>query len=255
MLAKMKSSTYYFIGKLHPEEYCVNFNPREILLPNGWVLDVFVSGISIWNPKVKEDFNFFSPIIREMLDTTVIAFNFLSGFNLKYTLHNWVEAKEVRSKENIIGWIFPKGQKFKKNTPSPRNKFNAKWRRAGKSCLAINKSIYHKIALRDYQNCIDAESDDRFFYAYRIVEDIRRAVTRKMRAGLDDKIYWARMHKILGTNKSMIDPLTEVAEAVRHGDLTHNVVVNARKNSVQILGIGFDVMKREFKKSFKGLFN
>lgn len=66
--------------------------------------------------------------------------------------------------------------------------------------------------------------------------------------------YWSEMHKILGTSETTIKPLTEVAEKVRHGNLSHPLLIQARKNRDQIINIGIDVMRREFKLKFKGLF-
>jgi len=248
---KKLKSTYYFIGRLTPTELCMKFNPREIHLSNGWVIDIFMDGISIWKPGVAENFDNVRPLIEETIDILVTTFVLITGIQIKHGIHQWVEAKGVKAYSNLIGWFMPRGWKLV--TPNSKNRLNSAWRKAGKNCLEIRSSINHRLALMDYKNCISTYGDDVFFYAYRIIEDIRRAVTEHLPDGLDDKKYWSEMHKILETSEKMIRPLTEVATRIRHGDVNNAIVTKARNNKKHIIEIAFNVMKREFKRKFKGL--
>lgn len=246
-----KTATYYFIGKLSPEETCIWFNPREIHLGGGWVLDIFKSGIALWNPKVERTAPEIRVFVKDTLDTVVTAFNFLTKSKLKYGVTNLIEARDVVSTNNLIWWYLPE---FYVRPASPKNKWNRAWRKVGKFYKKIANSFYHKIALRDFQNCIDSVGDDSFFYAYRIIEDIRRATTPHFPVGRSDSDYWAEMHRILGTSESVIGPLTDVSTQVRHGDLNHAIVIQARAQKEQIINIALDVMKKAFRLKFKGLF-
>ncbi len=247
-----KIATYYFIGKLSPEESCIWFNPREIHLGDKWVLDIYKSGIALWNPEMDRAAPEIRAFIKDTLDTVVTTFNFVTKSKLKYSVTNLIEARDVVSTNNLIWWYLP--EFYIKRPASPKNKWNRAWRKVGKFYKKIINSFYHKIALRDFQNCIDSVGDDSFFYAFRIIEDIRRATTAHLPAGKSDSDYWAEMHRILGTSESAIQPLTEVSKKVRHGEIDHVVVVRARAQREQIINIALDVMKRAFKLKFKGLF-
>ena len=247
-----KTATYYFIGKLSPEESCIWFNPREIQLGGGWVLDIFKSGIALWNPKVDRDAPQIREFVKDTLDTVVTTFNFLTKLKLKHTVTNLIEARDVVSTNNLIWWYLP--EFYVKRPASSKNKWNRTWRKVGKFYRRIGNSFYHKIALRDFQNCIDSVGDDSFFYAFRIVEDIRRATTSHLPPGKETADYWAEMHKILGTREATIRPLTEVSTKVRHGDFNDPIVLRARAKKDEIINIALDVMKRAFKLKFKGLF-
>lgn len=248
---KKKTSTYYFIGRLYPEELCGRYHPGEIPLEKGWILDVFHVGVCLWNPRISQEFRYTGTYAKDAVDIIVTMFNFVTNSKLKFRFDNWVEAKEVKSKKNIIGWYLPRLPKQK--SLSPGNKLNRAWKRVGKFFPNVRTSFYHRLTLKDYQNCIDTAGDDAFFYAYRVVEDIRRAATQHLPVGTKEKDQWDEMHKILGTSKSRIDPLTEVSTDVRHGDINSPKMVAARENREQIINIAIDIMRREFRRSFKGL--
>jgi hypothetical protein len=250
-MEKKEISTYYFIGRLSPAEFCTNFNPGEIHLGNGLVLDIFQDGISIWIPGTRENFDAIRSMVVETFDITITTFMFITNLKLNFNLQSWVEAKGIVSKKNIIGFIIPPGAK--RINPNRRSRVSASWRKAGKYYLRIKDSFYHKVALKDYKNLINTLDDDAFFYAYRVVEDIRGAVTQHLPDGLKKDKYWEEMHKVLGTNKGQIDPLVRVSEKVRHGDVHSQVVIEARKRRDQIINIALEVMKKEFKRTFKGL--
>jgi hypothetical protein len=247
----MNKSTYYWIGRLSPSEFCTDFNPGEIHLGNGWVLDIFQDGISIWIPGINKTFDKLKPLIIDAFEIIITSFMFITNKKLNFNLQSWVEAKGVVSKSNMIGFLIPPGAK--EISPNPRSRASAAWRKAGRYYLKINNSFYHKLSLKDYKNCISTLGDDSFFFAYRIVEDIRKAVTQHLPDNLEEANYWNEMHKILGTSKKQIDPLTEAAKEVRHGNINSKIIVNARKKREYILSIAFNIMKNEFKRSFKGI--
>lgn len=242
-------STFYFIGKLHPWEACVNFNPGEVHLGNGWVFELITDGTAIWIPGTDRKFNELRSEVQEAFEIIITTFVLITNKKLSFTLQNWVEAVDIVSKKNWIGFILPPGSSASK--ANPKSRVNVVWRRVGKAYIKIKNSFYHKLALRDFRNCIESRGDDSFFYAFRIVEDVRHAVTSHLPEGKTRDFYWQEMHKILGTSKQAIEPLTEVAEKVRHGDLNNKVVIEARKNREAILNIAYSILRDEFKRSFK----
>ena len=135
--------------------------------------------------------------------------------------------------------------------PKEKSRHSNAWRKAGKHYLKIKTSFHHRIALRDYNNCINSSTEDAYFYAFRIIEDIRAATTQHLPKGQKKQVYWDEMHKVLGTNEKMFKPLTDVSESVRHGDLKARVVRKANKDVLR--NIAIDVMKREFKRTVQRL--
>lgn len=251
MANKHKKSTYYFIGRLSPVEFCTKFNPGELHLGNGFVMEVFWDGIAIWISGTAKTFDVLRPQVMNAFDVVISTFILLTNNRINFTLQSWVEAKKCISRNNIIGFIIPPGTKI--STPNPKSRPSVAWRKAAKYYSKIEKNFYHRMALKDFNNCINAYGDDSFFYAYRVVEDVRRAITGHMKEGLDTKEYWKEMHRILGTTKGQIEPLTRVSEKVRHGEINHSIMKNARKNKEKIVNISIAILKKEFKRSFKGL--
>lgn len=238
-----KLTTFYFIGKLQPEEECMKFNPGEMHLKNGWVVDIFQSGIAVWNPKVTAKFNETLPEVTEILETVVNTYNFITRSRITFNIYNCLEARGVSCSNNLIWWFTNARTKKAISKLGPNN---AAWRRAGQNFEKTERSFHHKIALRDYQACMSHyNQDDAFFYAFRIIEEIREAI------GGDS---WEAMHRALSTSKEEIDPLTKASTAVRHGKFKHPDLIDARKKKNEIIdGIAIKIMEKEFKRSFKGL--
>ena len=248
----MKTDTYFYIGKLSPDDSCRLFNPGEIPLENGWVLDIFAAGIHLWNPELDPKSYDVRAYAMETYNILVACFNFITKSNLKFVINNLIEAKGVRSDSNLIWGFYP--DKYIKRPGGRQNKFNVAWKRVGKAFPKIRNSFYHRIILQDYQNCIGSSVDDRFFYAYRIIENVRRATTQHLK-DFDDKEYWDDMHQILRTNKPQIGELIEVARKVRHGDFKDPVLMKARKNPTPIIESAYKIMEMEFRRSFKSLYD
>jgi len=253
---KKGNKTYYFTATLNPPEYCRDFNPGELHIGNGYVIDIFFNGITIWNPKLRADFVKIRPFVNEIFDMLISTFIFREHmiskriFKLSLSIQRCIEARDVSSKSNLI-WTLDYPVK-KIYSPSTKARVNVTWRRAAKYFKAIHQSSNHKIMLKDYKSCIGDSGDNAFFFAYRIIEDIRRAIN--LEKGITDERNWKELHKSLNTRKTFIDPLTNVATKVRHGNIKSPIVVNARQKDKRekILKIAFDLMKREFERKFPG---
>ena len=248
-MSEPESSTYYVVGKLSPEEDCRDFNTQEIKIGDGWIIDVFHAGISIWKAGENRSFGEIKTLMLDALETAVICFNLVTGLRLKVMAQSWLEARGVVSKSNMIGWFVPRMDE--RWTLDPKAEVNRIWRNIGPFVFQINGSFQHKIALRDYRNCVENPGDDSFFYAHRMLEDVRRAATKKY----DEEKNWPAMHAILGTKEEELEPLTHVSEKVRHGAVHHPIVVEARKNRDALLKLGIDVLKKELNRTFPGLFS
>ena len=105
-------------------------------------------------------------------------------------------------------------------------------------------------ALKDYVSALNDSGDDAFFYAYRAVEAVCRSVSSpKNELQASD---WRRMHAALGTSKSTIDPLTNVAKEIRHGNVTGKALAKARKSRTVVLTIARKVIAKALMKRYRG---
>lgn len=233
-------STYCFIGTLSARS--AKYNVQEFPLLDGWKLEVFLNGIAIWG-HTNNKFDEMYPMIREVFSIIVAAFVFKTKKRLSFSLQNWVETKHVSARENVVGWILdPFANRKHYSERSPRNNV---WKKS--AWLYNNRasgSNNHILALKDYYSAIMDSGDDAFLFAYRAVEDICRAIT-----GCDEirNQHWKAMHARLGTSETLVQPLTKVAKEVRHGNLTHQDVLQARPMKDTLLDIAHEVIEREFK--------
>ncbi len=249
------NKTYYFTATLSPAEYCRDFNPGELYLGNGYRLDIFFNGVTIWNPNIKNNFVKIYPFVKDALEIIMAAFVFREYviskriFKFQFSIQRCIEAMSVKAKSNLIRTLDYPGKIY---TPSTRARVNVTWRRVAKFFPEINRNFNHKIALKDYLTCINDSGDNAFFFAYRIIEDIKRGID--LENNITDEKDWSGVHRCLNTNKSFIDPLTSVAKEVRHGNLKSQVVLNVMKmkERERILDISFELMRREFKRKFPG---
>ncbi len=103
------------------------------------------------------------------------------------------------------------------------------------------------MALKDYRQAVTDTSADSFLYAYRALEDICRAVTGKVQA----QDGWAKMHKVLGTTDTELIDLKKISTAVRHGNVSDSLVVNALPKKKEYLEIVHEILSKEFVRIIK----
>lgn len=255
-MEKKGNKTYYFTASLNPAEYCKEFNPGELELMDGYRLDIFYNGITIWNPSLKANFNKVNTFVREAFDIIIPAFIFREHiiskriFKLSLNMQKCIEAMNTRAEHNLI-WTLDYPAKIYKE-PNRKARVNVTWRRIAKYFRRVQQSTHHKVMLKDYQNSISDSGDNAFFFAYRIIEDIRLAINSEK--GITEEGRWDEVHKALRTSKTFMDPLTEVAVKVRHGDIKSPLVIKTRRKNrrKKVSNIAYELMKREFKRKFPG---
>ena len=249
-MPRSKKSTYYFIGVLSDQS--ARYFVSNLRLADGFFLEVVMDGISIWGSTHK-DFKRVRAQVENTLDVIVSGFAFRTRIPISYTLKNWIEAKEIIAKKNMIGWILtPLALKEHYPARSPKN---THWKKSA----ALYNDLYkgkgnnnHILALKDYRSAIIDKSEDAFLLAYRSVEDICRAITGCEKAENKD---WQQMHRVIGTSESLIKPLNEVAKRVRHGNKSHRVVIKAKANRDKIIDIARTVIEKELKITFLNFLN
>lgn len=241
-------STYYFIAQLNPESECRTFNPGELKINDGWVVDIYYDLICIWNPNVHESFDKIRPFVSQAFKLLIDLFSFRTKKIISYQLLTWVEAKDISSPKNVIGM-------FKSNLGSikisgQKHPTNRIWRKVAKGFSVFKDNPYLRIAIKDYVSALRDGGDDAFFFAYRAIESICRGITGA--TGDLKNSDWEKMHRRLGTTKTQIDPLFKASTPIRHGDVDSSELIAARSNRNNILDISREVLKAEFKISVKG---
>jgi len=248
-MPRLKKSTYYFIGTL--SDPLARYFVSNFPLADGFFLEVMMDCISVWGSTYK-DFKSMRLKVENALDVITAGFSFRTNEPIFYKFRNWVEARKVISKENMIGLVLPL-PKMPPHYPvhSPKNNH---WKKSANLYNELYKgkgNNNHIFALKDYRSAIADKSENAFLFAYRSIEDICRAVT-----GQDDvDKHWDDMHAVLGTSKKIVDPLLKVSKRVRHGNMAHVVVRRAKKRREKLISIAKQVIEKELKRTFPKFIN
>ena len=230
MQNKSSASTYFFIGKL--SDRSSRYYVSNLEIGNNLVLEVVLDNISIWG-QTNREFGVFYKEVAEITNIIVSAFVFKIRKPISFIFESWVEAKDVIAKKNMIGFIL--NSHGKRKVYPERSKNNTGWKKAVylyKNIKKLNNN--HILALKDYRAALMDTGDDAFFFAYRAIEDICRAVS-----GCSDVNVkaWESMHKKLGTSKSLVVSLVDVATKIRHGDKNDPLVKTAENNKKALIEI------------------
>jgi hypothetical protein len=211
----------------------------------GWVLDICYTLVSLWNPHVRLPFGAIKPLAREYLSLLVDLYSFHANTLLSCKLVNWVEAREVSARENMIGVFM--GSNSIKISRDRRNPQNRRWRKVAKIFPSVLGQPHLRLAIKDYVNALRDEGDDSMFFAYRAVENVCRSITGS--TGQITPAQWTQMHATIGTDKDLIDPLLGAAKQVRHGNITSAQLVAARNRRDRLVAVSRDVIVRSFQQN------
>jgi hypothetical protein len=241
-----RASTYFIIGTLSPEADCLAFNPGELPLgKSGWVLDICYTLVTLWNPRSRQPFASIKSSAREQLGLLVDLYSFHSNRLLAVKLLNWVEARDVSAKQNMIGAFL--GTEAIKVSSNRKNEQNRRWRKVAKVFPYVVNQPHLRLAVKDYVAALRDEGDDAMLFAYRAVEDVCRSL--RPIAGQFTSADWQHMHTTIGTRKDVLDPLIKVAKQVRHGNVTNKAVSAARRRRTKLLAVSRETILRRFEYS------
>lgn len=242
-MTKIRNSTYFFIGKIS-ESNC-KYQVQNMSITKDYVFELYLDGISVWG-STKKPFIDVRAEITKILDTIISSVVFKTSKPISYSLQNWVEVKEQIALKNIIGWFMTRGHIV--DVKPTRSPINTSWKQAVKYYQILSKSnSNYSIALQDYYKAIIDTSDDALFFAYRAIEDICRAVSEL--DNTEDKA-WDKMHIILKTKESDIEPLKKVADEIRHGKKNTKIIQSARKRKNKLIQISHSIIEKAFKIKF-----
>ena len=112
---------------------------------------------------------------------------------------------------------------------------NAAWRFVREPTL--------RLTFKDLGFSLRDRGDDAFLYAYRAVENARRFHADKVSATETTPV-WPPLHALLGTTEGQLEPLTDAATSIRHGDTKSAALAAARVNRDATLVLAEDILRR-----------
>jgi hypothetical protein len=177
-----------------------------------------------------------------LFGVTLGAYALISGIALDWTLEGWIEATDAQFRGTMIGtFVDPRG-----HDPmlSRRARRSVDMRRACRLAIAAQGRPGYRLALRDLHSAFSVGGDDGFVFAYRVLEDLARAISSAR--GQLDSHHWAALHSHLGTTRTAfmtrIAPLQEARRAAAHGDETDPRLIAARSDRGNRLAIAREVL-------------
>ena len=100
-----------------------------------------------------------------------------------------------------------------------------------------------RLAFKDLGFSLHDRGDDAFLYAYRAVENARRFHADKVSATETTPV-WPPLHAALGTSEEQLQPLTDAATSIRHGETKSAALAAARVNRDATLLLAEDLLRR-----------
>ena len=176
--------------------------------------------------------------LYEHLSTTVPA---LFALRLRAELHSWLEVRAVEARANVVGTIherYEAGAVTELDGPRARDfttAANAAWRFVREPTL--------RLAFKDLGFSLRDRGDDAFLYAYRAVENAGRFHAAKVSAAETTPV-WPPLHAALGTSEAQLQPLTDAAASIRHGDTKSAALAAPRVNRDATLVLAEEVLRR-----------
>ncbi len=233
-----EDSALWVYGRLSPEK-ATRFYAEEVEIANGAKVETIVDGIAVWSRpgaavarSLRE--------ARELLGLIVASYALITRMPLDLALGGWVEATNASFDGTVVGFtVDTRGHKAV-IPPDGRKS------RDMRTSIALAAATLHRspwrLAIRDVYAALREEragSDDAFVFAWRAVEDVRRAVAP---SGATRRGEWASLHAHLGTTerafKRRTRSLYRARHAVAHGDDSDPALISARNRPRHRVEIG-----------------
>ena len=231
------SSAWWFLGSLRPTA-ATRFNVQEVSVVGRDVrLEVFHDRIAVWSKPGTEAVQTHEQA-RELFGLVVGAYSLITGVALDWSLDGWVEARDATFGGTVMG-VVADSRGLRSPMGSPRSQRSVDMRRAAKLAVATRHKPGWRLALRDIHAALDTPDDDLFVFAYRVLEDIARAVSG--RAGELRASDWGKLHTHLGTSKAEFmkrtEPIRTARQAAAHGDELDPDLDAAREKPEHVLDL------------------
>jgi len=221
-------STYIYLFRLTPRDVCRNLHLNGIALHNDMLLDIIYDGMALEVLEVAVPFGDLRARAYATAENLLYAQTFFSGKVIWYTPTHWVETQGTVSETNVVGFI---DSNFGNWKPKPTHKDNRAFKDAVDLLPVIDNNSFLRWGLRDYYSAVREPGEDMYFFAYRAIEVVKSA--------------FGKMHATLGTSKTRIMTIVDMATHSRHGNFMKVATKPEKKKST--LRVTRDVLDRYIK--------
>ena len=240
--------TYFFFADVEPKELMTFGVEAGIQLDDDSTLEVLGHALAYWAIAEEQDVLTLRAFVQDVFDLTLAIYALIrldrgdrrDALRLRAELHSWLEVRGVEARANVVGSIHGRyeagavteldGTRAHDFTTAA----NAAWRFVREPTL--------RLAFKDLGFSLHDRGDDAFLYAYRAVENARRFHADKVSA-TETTPAWPPLHA-LGTSEGQLQPLTDTATSIRHGDTKSAALAAARVNRDATLALAEDVLRR-----------
>ena len=241
--------TYFFFADVEPKELMTFGVEAGIQLDDDSTLEVLGHALAYWAIAEEQDVLTLRAFVQDVFDVTLAIYALIrldrgdrrDALRLRAELHSWLEVRGVEARTNVVGTIherYEAGAVTELDGPHARDFMtaaNAAWRFVREPRL--------RLAFKDLGFSLRDRGDDAFLYAYRAVENAHRFHAAKLSA-TETKPVWPPLQAALGTSEGQLQPLTDAATSIRHGDTKSAALAAARVNRDATLVLAEDVLRR-----------
>jgi hypothetical protein len=241
--------TYFFFADVEPKELMRFGLQAGIQLDDDSTLDVLGHALAYWAIAEEQDMLTLRAFVQDVFDVTLAIYALIrldrgdrrDALRLRAELHSWLEVRGVEARANVVGTIherYEAGAVTELDGPHARDfttAASAAWRFVREPRL--------RLAFKDLGFSLRDRGDDAFLYAYRAVENAHRFHAAKVSA-TETKPVWPPLQAALGTSEGQLQPLTDAATSIRHGDTKSAALAAARVNRDATLLLAEDVLRR-----------
>ena len=211
--------TCFFFADVEPKELMTFGVEARIQLDDDSTLEVLGHALAYWAIAEEQDVLTLRAFVQDVFDVTLAIYALIrlergdrrDALRLRAELHSWLEVRGVEARANVVGTIHERYE-------------------AG----AVTELDGPRT--RDFTTAAN-------LYAYRAVENARRFHADKVSA-TETKPVWPPLHAVLGTSEGQLQPLTDAATSIRHGDTKSAALAAARVNRDATLVLAEDVLRR-----------
>jgi hypothetical protein len=241
--------TYFVFADVEPKELMTFGVEDGIQLDDDSTLEVLGHMLAYWtiSDEAIDDLRAF---VQDVFDVTLAIYALIrldrgdkrKALRLRADLHSWLEVREFKAEANVVGTIHERyqaggvteldGERAGDFTTAA----HAAWRFVREPTL--------RLAFKDLGLSLRDRGDDAFLYAYRAVENARRFFHADKVTATETKPVWRPLHEALGTSEAQLQPLTDAATSIRHGDTQSAALDAARATRDPTLALGEDVLRR-----------
>jgi len=241
--------TCFFLADVEPKELMTFAVESGIQLDDDSTLEILGHALAYWAIVEGQDVLTLRAFVQDVFDVTLAIYALVrldrgdrrEALRLRADLHSWLEVRGVEARTNVVGTIherYEAGAVTELDGPRARDfttAANAAWRFVREPTL--------RLAFKDFGFSLRDRGDDAFLYAYRAVENARRFHADTVSATETTPV-WPPPQAALGTSEEQLQPLTDAATSIRHGDTKSAALAAARVNRDATLLLAEDLLRR-----------